>query len=94
MNDEYVEEVLAVVEAVPTGNVVSYGGVAARVGRGGPRQVGRVIRLHGDAVPWWRVVRADGTPATCHDGTAPGLLRAEGVAFLANGRVDLARAAR
>ncbi|MFH8348423.1 MGMT family protein [Streptomyces sp. NPDC018045] len=27
---------------------------------GGPRQVGRVMSLYGGAVPWWRVVRADG----------------------------------
>ncbi|MFE0191745.1 MGMT family protein [Streptomyces sp. NPDC059008] len=27
---------------------------------GGPRQVGRVMALYGGAVPWWRVVRADG----------------------------------
>lgn len=28
--------------------------------RVGPRQVGRVMALYGGAVPWWRVVRADG----------------------------------
>ncbi|WP_052867717.1 MGMT family protein [Streptomyces niger] len=27
----------------------------------GPRQVGRAMALYGGAVPWWRVVRADGT---------------------------------
>lgn len=27
---------------------------------GGPRQVGRAMALYGGAVPWWRVVRADG----------------------------------
>ncbi|MEU5235313.1 MGMT family protein [Streptomyces lydicus] len=26
----------------------------------GPRQVGRAMALYGGAVPWWRVVRADG----------------------------------
>ncbi|MFG2830108.1 MGMT family protein [Streptomyces sp. NPDC048434] len=34
------------------------GGDGRRVG--GPRQVGRVMALYGAAVPWWRVVRADG----------------------------------
>ncbi|MEU5208297.1 MGMT family protein [Streptomyces sp. NPDC020742] len=29
-------------------------------GGGGPRQVGRAMALYGGAVPWWRVVRADG----------------------------------
>ncbi|MET7638341.1 MGMT family protein [Streptomyces sp. NPDC005438] len=28
--------------------------------RRGARQVGRVMALYGGAVPWWRVVRADG----------------------------------
>ena len=44
------------------------------VQRGGPRQVGTVMRLHGDRVAWWRVVRADGRPADClvrRDGLAP-----------------------
>jgi alkylated DNA nucleotide flippase Atl1 len=89
MDDEYVEAVLAVVASVGPGRVTTYGAVAAVVGRAGPRQVGRVMRLHGDEVAWWRVVHADGSPATCHDGTAAELLRAEGVPMRANGRVDL-----
>ncbi|MFI0149456.1 MGMT family protein [Streptomyces lydicus] len=40
------------------------GGPAAPPGGGrvrvGPRQVGRAMALYGGAVPWWRVVRADG----------------------------------
>lgn len=56
MDERYVEAVLAVVGTVEAGRVTTYGAVAAAVGRGGPRQVGRVMRLHGDAVAWWRVV--------------------------------------
>ena len=89
VDDEYVEAVLAVVAAVGPGHVTTYGAVAAVVGRAGPRQVGRVMRLHGDEVCWWRVVHADGSPATCHDGEAAERLRAEGVPMRANGRVDL-----
>lgn len=91
MDEAYVEAVLAVVETVEAGAVTTYGAVAAAVGRAGPRQVGRVMSLHGDAVPWWRVVRADGTPPTCHGGTAPDLLRAEGIQLRPDGRVDLDR---
>ena len=29
--------------------------------RGGARHVGKVMSLEGAAVPWWRVVRADGS---------------------------------
>lgn len=93
MDDEYVEAVLSTVEAVEAGKVTTYGAVAAAVGRAGPRQVGRVMRLHGDGVPWWRVVHADGSPPSCHDGAAPDLLRAEGIPLRANGRVDLVAAA-
>ncbi|OKI10270.1 hypothetical protein A6A06_02850 [Streptomyces sp. CB02923] len=35
-------------------------GTGGRRTVGGPRQVGRVMALYGGAVPWWRVVRADG----------------------------------
>jgi alkylated DNA nucleotide flippase Atl1 len=93
VDDEYVEAVLSVVEGVEPGRVTTYGAVAAAVGRAGPRQVGRVMRLHGDGVPWWRVVHADGSPATCHGGAAPDILRAEGIPFRANDRVDLPAAA-
>ena len=58
---EFTEAVLAFVERVPPGRVVTYGLIADHVGRGGARQVGRVMALEGAAVPWWRVVRANGT---------------------------------
>lgn len=88
IDSEYVNAVLAAVDAIPAGHVMTYGGVAHVVGRGGPRQVGQVMRRHGTDVPWWRVIRADGSPATCHQGSAPALLIAEGTPMLRNGRVD------
>lgn len=78
-----------VVRAVPAGAVVTYGDVAAAVGIG-PRQAGRLVGRLSAEIPWWRVVRADGSVATCHDGTAAELLAAEGVA-VRGVRVDLAR---
>jgi alkylated DNA nucleotide flippase Atl1 len=53
--------VLTFVEQVPPGRVVTYGLIADHIGRGGARHVGRVMALEGAAVPWWRVVRADGS---------------------------------
>ena len=89
----YVEQVLAVVESIPAGRVMSYGDVAEYVGLGGPRQVGRVMSEYGGAVPWWRVIRADGFPAACHDGEALELLRGEGTPMRSDGRrVDMRRA--
>lgn len=61
MDEEFTEAVLSVVEQIPEGSVATYGLIAERLGRGGARQVGRVMSLHGQAVPWWRVVRANGT---------------------------------
>ena len=52
MNDEFVEQVLSAVEAIPPGKVASYGEIAGLLGRGGPRQVGWVMSHHGSAVPW------------------------------------------
>lgn len=58
------ERVLALVEQIPVGRVLSYGRIAEHLAAGyGPRYVGRVMSLEGSAVPWWRVVRADGTMA-------------------------------
>lgn len=65
--DEYTEDVLSVVERIPPGRVMSYGDIAEYVGRGGPRQVGSVMSRWGGGVPWWRVVRADGRPASGHE---------------------------
>lgn len=61
MDEEFTEAVLSIVETIPPGCVATYGLIAERIGRGGARQVGRVMSIHGQAVPWWRVVRANGT---------------------------------
>ena len=87
--EEYVEQVLRLVEAVPPGSVTTYGDLAEMVGRGGPRQVGTVLARHGGGVPWWRVVRADGRPADALLERARRRLRAEGVPFRGD-RIDLA----
>lgn len=87
---DIVREVREVVAAIPAGSVASYGDVGHRIGAGA-RQVGRAMSLLGEGVPWWRVVRADGSPATCHGGRAPRLLLAEGTP-MRGARVDMRRA--
>jgi alkylated DNA nucleotide flippase Atl1 len=97
VDEEYVEAVLELVDEVPAGRVTTYGDLARAVGTGGPRQVARVMPLHGYAVAWWRVVHADGRPATCHGGTAVDRLREDGVPLTSRGRVErsiLVRAGR
>ena len=84
--DEYVEAVLSLVETVPRGRVTTYGALADAVGYGGPRRVGRVMSTFGGSVPWWRVVRADGSVPKGRRQRA--LLEAEGVPFRGE-RVDM-----
>lgn len=75
---EYAERVLDVAELIPPGRVMTYGDVAEWLGEGGPRQVGRAMALYGGAVPWWRVVRSDGTLLSGHELEALAEYRAEG----------------
>lgn len=91
MDDDFAEAVLDVVENIPVGQVASYGDIAQLLGRGGPRQVGQVMSLRGEAVPWWRVVRSDGQPARGLESVAWPHLAAEGVPRRGD-RVDLDRA--
>jgi methylated-DNA-protein-cysteine methyltransferase-like protein len=76
------QEVLARVRAIPEGFVRTYGDLCP----GAPRFTGTVLRTTQADVPWWRVVRADGTLAQGERQRA--LLEAEGVPF-AGARVDL-----
>ncbi|MFG2644420.1 MGMT family protein [Streptomyces sp. NPDC048370] len=83
---EYAERVLEVAELIPPGRVMTYGDVAEWLGEGGPRQVGRVMALYGGAVPWWRVVRADGALLPGHELRALGHYRDEGTPLREAGR--------
>ncbi len=74
----YAERVLDVADLIPPGRVMTYGDVAEWLGDGGPRQVGRAMALYGSAVPWWRVVRADGLLLPGHELRALGHYREEG----------------
>ena len=54
------EAVFDVVERIPPGRVSTYGAIGRLVGVG-PRRVARALSQGGGAVPWHRVLRADGT---------------------------------
>ena len=70
----------AVVADLHPGEVVSYGEVARRAGkRGAARAVGAFLAEHGGELPWWRVVRADGSLAVHKPSEQARRLRAEGV---------------
>lgn len=89
--EEYVELVLQVVERVPRGRVTTYGAIADAVG-GGPRQVGSVMSRHGGPVPWWRVVRADGSLPPSHEDEARQRYLEEGTPLRRSGSVDIVNA--
>ncbi|MDQ3307037.1 MAG: MGMT family protein [Actinomycetota bacterium] len=98
--EQYVEDVLSLVERIPTGRVMSYGAIADHLGRCGPRRVGHVLATDGAGVPWWRVVRTDGSLPRSHERRALEHYRVEGTPLrgAATGsagatRVDIARAA-
>ena len=82
------EAVFDVVERIPLGRVSTYGAIGRLVGIG-PRRVARALSSGGGgAVPWYRVVRADGTAAEPVRVEQLARLAAEGVP-MRNGRVDV-----
>ena len=81
--------------AIPEGSVSSYGEIATRAGLPGrARLVGHVLGVWaGEALPWHRVLRADGriafAPGSASFRRQVRLLAAEGV-LVVNRKVDLA----
>jgi alkylated DNA nucleotide flippase Atl1 len=81
------EAVFDVVDSIPPGRVSTYGAIGRLIGIG-PRRVARALSSGGGAVPWYRVVRADGSVAEPVRVEQLARLAAEGVP-MRNGRVDL-----
>jgi methylated-DNA-protein-cysteine methyltransferase-like protein len=75
------ESAAAVIAALRPGEVASYGEIAVRAGYpGAARAVGALLSTTHD-LPWWRVVRSDGTLASGSPGRQAALLRSEGIAI-------------
>ena len=95
-SEEYVEAVLALVERIPAGRVMSYGAIADALAdasdRCSPRLVGSIMARSGAAVPWHRVVAADGRPPPGHEVQARERFAAEGTPMRGD-KVDMAAAA-
>jgi alkylated DNA nucleotide flippase Atl1 len=86
MNSERQERIIARIRAIPEGFVQTYGDIDPSA----PRLVGQVLATYeGDDLPWFRVVRSDGSVAKGRRQLT--LLRREGVP-LHGDRVDLRRA--
>ena len=91
--DTFFKSVYALVARIPRGSVASYGLLARMLGNPRmARQVGWALRACPGGLPWQRVVRADGTFAGGADPEVwREMLAAEGISFLPDGRVDMAR---
>jgi len=86
---EFAQQVVAVVASIKKGDVMAYSEVAAEAGKpGAARAVGGILRRHGEGLPWWRVVAANGRLVPDGEREHSRRLRAEGVT-LKNGRVAM-----
>lgn len=87
--------VVAVVQAIPEGQVATYGQIAELAGApGAARQVGALLRGQVAELPWHRVINARGGISTYKLGFGElqrALLEREGVRFDEDGTVDLRR---
>jgi methylated-DNA-protein-cysteine methyltransferase-like protein len=90
VSNDLAARILACVESIPAGQVMSYGDVAEYVGASSPRIVGRVLALDDGSVPWHRVLRADGSLAPHLYTEQRQRLLGEGVRFRGD-RVDMSR---
>jgi len=81
------KKIIALIGEIPPGQVASYGQVAELAGIShGARLVVRVLRDTDTELPWWRVLRSDGSCAV--EGQLA-QLRTEGI--VADKRVDMQR---
>lgn len=79
-SDDFEAAVYAVVRSIPAGEVMTYGEIAAEAGRpGAARGVGRIMAMSDGALPWWRVVTADGRLVPGNEVEHRRRLRDEGV---------------
>ncbi|CDO87431.1 DNA methyltransferase [Mycobacterium triplex] len=89
VTEAQVERVRALVAAIPSGRVSTYGDIAAVAGLSSPRIVGWIMRTDSSDLPWHRVITASGRPARHLTTRQLELLRAEGV-LAKDGKVALA----
>ena len=91
------QRIYAIVRQIPPGKVATYGQIARIVGGCTPRMVGYAMSATptGSAIPWQRVINAQGKVSPHGDGFGTEMQRAllleEGIAFDSQGRVDFDR---
>ena len=92
LNENFLYQVMEVVNEIPYGKVATYGQIARLIGRDkNARLVGKALQISGlylDGYPCYRVVNSVGRLVPGWDDQEL-MLRQEGVHFKANGNVDL-----
>ncbi len=89
-DEAFTEAAIEVIEAIPPGEVTTYGEIAAEAGfPGAARAVGNLLRTT-PGLPWWRVVAASGRLVPGIEKEHAQRLRAEGIT-VKNGEVRMAR---
>ena len=79
------DAVVRAVQAIPAGEVMTYGEVAAEAGRPrAARAVGNILAVTAEPVPWWRVVGAGLRLVSPSSNEQRSMLMAEG--WLVEGR--------
>lgn len=88
--EAFTEAAIEVIEAIPPGEVTTYGEIAAEAGfPGAARAVGNLLRTT-PGLPWWRVTAASGRLVPGIETEHAQRLRAEGIT-VKNGKVRMAR---
>jgi methylated-DNA-protein-cysteine methyltransferase-like protein len=97
-DDRYVsstmqDRIYLVVRQIPAGKVSTYGDIAAIVGNCTARMVGYAMAAANDAVPWHRVINAQGKISPRGDGLGEQIQRTrleeEGIGFNSDGKINL-----
>ncbi|HSJ72203.1 MAG TPA: MGMT family protein [Acidimicrobiia bacterium] len=87
-DDDFEENVIAMVQDIPFGSVSTYGEIAAEAGHpGAARAVGNLLAST-PGLPWWRVVAASGRLVPGAEAEHAQHLRAEGIT-IERGRVQM-----
>ncbi len=79
MTPSFEEEAIRAIARLKPGEVVSYGEIAEQAGSPRAARAVGTILARSDGLPWWRVVRADGTLVAPKKREQARLLRKEGV---------------
>ncbi|MBM7366215.1 MGMT family protein [Gordonia hydrophobica] len=88
VTEDQVEQVRALIAAIPPGMVSTYGDLASVVGLSSPRIVGWIMRTDAADLPWHRVVPVSGRPAAGLRARQLARLRDEGV-HIDDDRIDM-----